>query len=65
MEQVKAWATNRWVQLGTAFLAGALLCTLLYPSTKTETQIKQEYQQIMDQAAQRTDHEIYKSARRV
>lgn len=52
IEQVKTWATNRWVQLGTAFLAGALLCTLLYPSTKTEQQIKQEYQQIMDKKVQ-------------
>lgn len=50
--QVKTWATNRWVQVGAAFLSGALLCTLLYPTTQTEEQIKQEYQQIMDKKVQ-------------
>lgn len=51
-ERVKGFFSNRFVQLGVAFLAGMLLCTFVYPTKKIEERVQQEYQQIIDRKVQ-------------
>jgi hypothetical protein len=42
---------NQYVQLGTAFGAGLLICWVLYPSKQIEQKIKDEYQLKIEQQA--------------
>jgi len=50
--KVKTFFGNRVVQLCSAFLAGMLLCTIVYPTKKIEERVQQEYQQIIDKKVQ-------------
>lgn len=51
-DNILAILNNKYVQLGAAVLAGALITALLYPSSQTTESIRQEYQTLMDKKVQ-------------